>query len=219
MATTARSIALALVLALCALGFAGVASSATPRKADKHDRALIKRLLTAPWQGLAFERDEELVALAQACPAALNVDPAVLLEHMAFPGAMRAVDRSEPGLLSDQRLFLSIRPHAPVFKQWIARQRADAADLVRLAQGLDASRLDICAYLEAIIPAGENEELQGQAVLKLFPNPEDVQALAAWVGAYGDGEANRKAVNAKFAAFLKASRYTKAQIARLTGSP
>jgi len=217
MAATARSIGLALVVALCALGFAGVASSATPRKADKHDRGLIKKLLAAPASAVLPERDEELVALAQACPAGQTADPATLLRHMEPLGELRWIDRTEPELLRYQRLLLTIRPHAPVFKQWIARQRSDFADVVKFVQGLDASRLDICAYLEAIIPAGDDQEAQAAAILKLFPNPLDIQALVAWSEAYERAEASRKSVNTRFAAFLKASRYTKAQIATLTG--
>ena len=60
------------------------------------------------------------------------------------------------------------------------QERSDFADVVKFVQCLDTSRLDICAYLEAIIPAGDDEEAQGAALLKLFPNPLDMLALIAW---------------------------------------
>lgn len=216
MATSIRSIGVALVVALCALGFAGVASSATPRKADKHDRALIKKLLATPLQDPGEETDAELFTLLQACPAGQNLDQLSLLPHVLYPAAFRAFDRWEPQLLSYQRLLRTVRPHAPVFKQWIAMKQAEAADLLRFVQRFDASRLDICAFLEASIAAGADEDAQTAALLKLFVHPDDIMALVLLAETSETAEAGRKASNARFATFLRASRYTKAQIAKLT---
>jgi hypothetical protein len=217
MATGVRSIWLALVVTLCALGFAGVASSATPRKADKHDRVLIKKLLTAPLQEPGLDTDDELVALVQACPASQNVDPLSLLPHLVYPGIFRAIDRGEPGLLGYQRLLRTIRPHAPVFKQWIAMKRTETAEVLKFVQRFDAARLDICAYLEASIAAGDDEDAQNAALLKLFAHQDDLVALIVFGDSTSSAEAARNALNARFATFLKTSRYTKAQVATLTG--
>lgn len=217
MATGARSICLALVVTLCALGFAGVASSATPRKADNHDRGLIKKLLASPLQEPGLDTDDELVALVQACPASLNADPLSLLPHLVYPGIFRAIDRGEPQLLSYQRLLRTIRPHAPVFKQWIAMKRTETAELLKFVQRFDASRLDLCAFLEASIAAGDDEDARDAAAAKLFVHPDDLLALVVFYDSSESAEASRNAVNKRFAAFLKASRYTKAQIAALTG--
>ena len=217
MATSARSIGLALVFALCALGFAGVASSATPRKADKHDRGLIKKLLATPLQDPYEETDDELLALGRACAAGLNADPTSLLEHMEIPGVFRMADRGEPQLLAYQRVLQTTRPHAPVFKQWIAMKRAETLELLTFVQGLDASRFDICTYLEAAYAAGDDEAAQNAAFLKLFPNEADILALVVFVDSFSKAEAARKTLNTRFATFLRASRYTKAQISMLTG--
>jgi hypothetical protein len=217
MAKSARSIGVALVVLLCALGFAGVASSATPRKADKHDRALIKKLLAAQLQEPGLETDAELAALVQACPAAQGVDPLSLLPHLVYPGVFRAIDRLEPALLSYQRMLGTIRPHAPVFKQWIAMKRTETADILKFVQRFDAARMDICAYVEAAIAAGQDEAAQGAALLRLFPHQDDLVALIVFGDSTDSAEAARKALNTRFATFLKASRYTKAQIAALTG--
>ncbi len=217
MATSVRSIGVALVVVLCALGFAGVASSATPRKADKHDRALIKKLLAAPLQEPGEETDEQLIALMQACPAGQTIDPLSLLPHVLYPAVFRAIDAWEPALLNYQRALRAMRPHAAVFKQWLAMKKAETAEVLKFVQRFDASRLDICAYLEASIAAGGDEEAQGVALLKLFPHPDDLLALVVFVDSSEAAEASRTAVNKRFAAYLKTSRYTKAQIAALTG--
>ena len=217
MATSARTIVLALVLAVCALGFAGVASSATPRKADKHDRGLIKKLLATPLQDPYEETDEELLALGRACAAGQNADPTSLLEHMEIPAVFRMVDRGEPELLAYQRVLQATRPHAPVFKQWIAMKRAENLELLNFVRGLDASRFDICTYLEAAYAAGTDEAAQDAAFLKLFPNEADIVALLGFVDSFSKAEASRKTLNTRFATFLRASRYTKAQISMLTG--
>ena len=217
MTNSARSIGVALVVVLCALGFAGVASSATPRKADKHDRGLIKKLLAAPLQEPGLDTDDELVALVQACPAAQGLDPLSLLPHLVYPGIFRAIDRGEPDMLRYQRLLGTIRPHAPVFKQWIAMKRTETAEIVKFVQRFDAARLDICAYVEASIAAGADEAAQDAALLKLFAHQDDLIALIVFGDSTGSAEAARKALNGRFATFLKASRYTKAQIATLTG--
>jgi hypothetical protein len=217
MATGARSIWLALIVTLCALGFAGVASSATPRKADKYDRVLIKKLLASPLQEPGEETDEQLIALMQACPAGQTADPVSLLPHVLYPAIFRAIDAWEPALLNYQRVLRATRPHAAVFKQWLAMKTAETAEVLKFVQRFDASRLDICAYLEASIAAGDDEEAQGVALLKLFPHPDDLLALIVFGDSSDAAAAGRKAANARFAAFLKASRYTKAQIATLTG--
>lgn len=217
MATSARSIGVALVVAICALGFAGVASSATPRKADKHDRALIKKLLAAPLQDPAEQTDDELATLLLACPAGQGLDPLSLLPHLLYPATFRTFDRWEPELLTYQRLLRTVRPHAPVFKQWLAMKQAETTVLLKFVQRFDASRMDLCAFLEASIAAGADEEAQAVALLKLFAHPDDLLALIVFGEAIDSTEANNKAVNTRFATFLRASRYTKAQIAALTG--
>jgi hypothetical protein len=217
MANSVRSIGVALVVVLCAFSFAGVASSATPRKADKHDRGLIKKLLAAPLQEPGEETDEQLIALMQACPAGQTADPLSLLPHVLYPAIVRAIDGWEPALLNYQRLLRAVRPHAAVFKQWLAMKKAETAEVLKFVQRFDASRMDICTYLEASIAAGDDEEAQGVALLKLFPHQDDLLALIVFGDSSDAAEASRKAANARFAAFLKTSRYTKAQIAALTG--
>jgi hypothetical protein len=134
-----------------------------------------------------------------------------------YPGIFRAIDRGEPQMLSYQRLLRTIRPHALVFKQWIAMKRAETAEILKFVQRFDASRLDLCAYLEASIAAGDDKDAQDAALEKLFAHQDDIVALIVFADSSESAEASRNAVNKRFATFLKASRYTKAQIAELTG--
>lgn len=209
-----RTALVTLVLACSALALAGTASSAAPVKADKHDRALIKQLLNTSIE-IPESEDTELLTAAQACPAwqADNVETTVLL---LFPGLFRAIDRLEPQFVSYQRRLAPMRPHAAVFKQWLAAKRVEIANMIRFLQSFDSARMDICTYLEAAIAAGDDEAALDAAIEKLFPDAADVQALIAFGEAEDAAEARRKAANKKFAAFLKRSGYTKAQITALT---
>ena len=84
-------------------------------------------------------------------------------------------------------------------------------------QRFDASRLDLCAYLEASIAAGDDEDAQMLRWRSSLRIADDVMALILFAESSGDrrGRPQRRN-NARFATFLRASRYTKAQIAELT---
>ena len=210
-----RTTLVTLVVACSALALAGTASSAAPVKADKHDRALIKQLLRTTIDVPEEGEDTELLAAAQACPAwqADNLDTAVLL---LFPGIFRMIDRMEPQFVAYQRRLAPMRPHAAAFKQWLAAKRVEMANMIRFLQGFDSARMDLCGFLEAAIAAGGDDAALEAALEKLFPDTADVDALIAFGEAEDRAEAGRKAANKKFAAFLKRSGYTKAQIALLT---
>jgi hypothetical protein len=208
----------ALIVATSAFAAAGVAATA-PRKADKHDRTLINRLLKS--QIRPDERpDDELLAIAEACPAWQQADAArrpVLAAGLVIPEAFRAFDRLEPALVRYQRVIAPLRPHARSFKDWLAIERRGAAHAVMFARQFDSSRMDVCAYLEAFPATADDEEALIAAILKLLAHPDDIAALVTYGEAEEADEAKRAAANKRFATFLRASGYSRAQITALTG--
>lgn len=216
-----RRFAAALVVATFALTLAGVASAARPAKADKHDRALVKKLLANPLVGIdaaveALLSLAELEEKAQSCPAWQAAGEEALGESLLVPMGIILLDRLEPSLLRYQSMIGAMRPHARVFKQWLAMKRREAAIYVTFAQRVDSSRMDLCAFLDAVVAAGNDEEALDMSVVKLFPNAEDLAAMMELGLAADREEATQVALNKRFAAFLRASGYTKAQIAELT---
>ena len=209
---------LALVVATCAFAASGIAAAA-PKKADKHDRALINRLLKSQIQA-GDSTDAELVAIAEACPAWQQADAArrvVLAAGLVIPEAFRAFDRMQPKLARYQRTLVPLRPHARVFKDWLAMERRAAAYAMAFAQKFDSSRMDVCAYLEAFPATVEDEAALIAAISRLLAHPDDVSALITYGEAEEADEGRRAAANKRFATFLRASGYSRAQIAALTG--
>lgn len=218
---TRRTSVLTLALALVALATASVATSARPVKADKHDRALIKQLLKSPVELPEEAGDAQVDALttvAQACPAwqQAGSNAAAVAPLLIFPALFQMLDGMEPQFAAYGRRIGAMRPHAAAFKQWIAMKRTETTAMVRFLAGFDSARLDVCAYLEAGVAAGTDEDALDEAILKLFSHPDDVNALLGWAESLQAGEQRATAANKRFAAFLKASGYTKAQIAALT---
>jgi hypothetical protein len=84
-------------------------------------------------------------------------------------------------------------------------------------QAFDRSRLQICAYLDAVSAAGRNAEALDAAVTHLLPHADDMAALVSFLDTEESEEASRRTANARFAAFLRASGYKRAQIETLTG--
>jgi hypothetical protein len=206
----------AFVLTICAAGTA----AKRPLRADKHDRALIGQLLRFP--ALDFEQeDEELTRVAFECPAwkaAAEGEAVDLLFALIVPGVLRSIDAFEPQFADRSARLLRMRPHAAIFKQWLAIVRSDEAEILALAQSFDSAVMDICGYLAVVAKNEGNDEFVEAAYDALVPDAGARAALERYSVEPSPAETTRrKSVMTRFAAFLRASGYRKKQVEALTG--
>ena len=122
-------------------------------------------------------------------------------------------------MLSYQRLLRTIRPHAPVFKQWIAMKQAESGGDPEVRAALRRLAVGPLRVPRSVHRCGRR---RGRAGLLRWRSSlriaDDVVALDRLrrVVRSPQRQAATPSSNARFATFLRASRYTKAQIAKLT---
>jgi hypothetical protein len=216
-----RALALAAAVVASALAVCSAATAAKkPLRADKHDRALVGQLLRIP--ALDFEQeDEELTRVAFECPAWKAVGEAEqvdLLFALVVPALLRSIDAFEPQFAQRSELLAKMRPHAAVFKQWLTFVRTDEAQILALARDFDSTGMDICGYLAVVVQNDGSDESADAAYEALVPDPQARAALDRYSVEPSPAEAaRRKSVTKRFAAFLRASGFTKKQVEALTG--
>ena len=203
--------ALACVLAVVAGTVAAAASGAAPR-ADRHDRAAIEQLL-AQQLAIPTKADAALVGIASACPAwrARGADRAELRASLVVPAEYFFGDAHESHYAAYRSALARVSPHALAFRDWLAMERIEAALGLQFYRELDRSRLDVCAYLAEVAATDWDT-----ATPLLFVELRDTLAVQAYWSGMAVLSGEREAADARFARVLRASGFTKGQIAALT---